>query len=342
MTTSHGAGKVLVVDDLDTNASLLEQLLTRDGYSVETASSGQAAIAAATRFSPDVILLDVMMPGLDGFEVCQRLKSDLATRLIPVVLVTALSEREDKIQGLNAGADDFLTKPVNAHELRARVRSLVRLKRFTDELDFADSVLFTLAMTIEARDPYTDGHCHRLAAYATALGVELDLDDSDLAALHRGGYFHDLGKIGIPDALLQKAGALTPVEAEQMRQHTIIGDRLCGQLRSLAKVRPIVRHHHERLDGSGYPDGLHGDQIPLLAQIIGIADVYDALTTDRVYRRPIAPERAFDELRAEAARGWRSPELVEHFIELGRSGALRRLAVAPSVAPVSLAVAARL
>ena len=247
MTATGNAGRVLVVDDLRTNADLLEQLLTREGYLVETAASGDDALAAAGRFAPDVILLDVMMPGLNGFEVCRRLKGNHATRLIPVVLVTALHEREDKIEGLNAGADDFLTKPVNAHELRARVRSFVRLKRFTDELDLADSLLLTLGMTIEGRDPHTEGHCHRVAGYATALGVELDLGDGDLAALHRGGYLHDVGKIALPDALLHKAGPLTADEFEHVKRHTTIGDRLCGELRTLAKVRPIVRHHHERL-----------------------------------------------------------------------------------------------
>lgn len=222
----------------------------------------------------------------------------------------------------------------------ARVRSFVRLKRFTDELDLADSVLLTLAKTIEARDRYTEGHCHRLAAYATALGIDLDLGDTDLASLHRGGYLHDVGKIGIPDALLQKCGPLTRAEFEQMKLHTVVGDRLCGELRTLAAVRPIVRHHHERLDGSGYPDGLRGAAIPLPAQIVGIADVYDALTTDRSYRRAVSPERAFDELRAEAARGWRSRELVNRSVALGRSGALRRISAGAPPLPAALSIVA--
>lgn len=331
------SGRLLVVDDIGANAELLQQFLTRDGYEVETASSGEAAMAAIARRAPDVILLDVMMPGIDGFELCRRLKGDPATRLIPVVLVTSLHEREDKIQGITAGADDFLSKPVNPHELRARVRSLMRLKRYTDELDSVDSLIMGIALTVEARDPCTDGHCHRLAAYATALGVRLDLGDDELAALHRGGYLHDVGKLGLPDALVQKEGRLTAAEFDQMKTHTVIGDRLCGEVRALAQVRSIVRHHHERLDGSGYPDGLAGDAIPLLAQIVAIADVYDALTTARPYRGALSPERAFEELQAEAARGWRRDDLVDEFIGLGRSGSLRRLAGTTPAAPLSFA-----
>jgi putative two-component system response regulator len=334
------AARVLIVDDVPANRQLLADLLRRQGYDLDTAATGDDALAAVQQNPPDVILLDVMLPGISGFDVCQRLKSDPATRLIPVVLVTSLSEREDKIRGINAGADDFLTKSVNPHELVARVRSLVRLKRFTDELESADAVIMSLAMTIEARDAYTEDHCHRLAAYATALGVELDLSEEDLSALHRGGYLHDIGKISIPDALLRKPGPLTPEELAIVREHPIIGDRLCGKLRALARVRPIVRHHHERLDGSGYPDRLKGDEIPLLAQIVGIVDIYDALTTDRPYRCAMAPEAAIGVLMDEVARGWRRADLVELFAELCQSGALERLRHTPPSVPLSFSAAA--
>jgi putative two-component system response regulator len=236
------------------------------------------------------------------------------------VLITALSQREDRIEGINAGADDFLTKPVNAHELKARARSLVRLKRYTDDLDTAESVIMSLALVIEARDAYTDGHCQRLAGYATAVGTALRLSDEDLAALYRGGYLHDVGKVGISDAVLLKTARLTKREYEVIQQHPVIGDRLCGELRSLRRVRPIVRHHHERLDGSGYPDRLKGDAIPLLAQIMGIVDVYDAITTERPYKPAARPERAFEELMAEVKSGWRRKDLVEAFIALREQG----------------------
>jgi putative two-component system response regulator len=269
--------------------------------------------------SPDVVLTDVVMPGLTGLDLCRELKNNPATRLIPVVLITALSDSDDRIEGINAGADDFLSKPVNSAELKARVRSLVHLKRYTDELDSAESVITSLALTIEARDPYTEGHCERLAKYATALGAQVQLAPDDLAALRRGGFLHDIGKVGIPDAVLHKPAALTTSEFEEMKLHTVIGDRLCGQLRSLRRVRPIVRHHHERLNGTGYPDGLKGDDIPLLAQITGLVDVYDALTTDRPYRRGRSQDEAFEVLVDEVNRGWRARPLVDAFIRVLRA-----------------------
>ena len=309
-------GKVLVVDDVAANVELLKTLLTREGYAVVTASDGEEALEMVASAHPDLVLMDVLMPKLSGYDVCERIKHNPATRLTPVVLITALHERERKIQGINAGADDFLTKPVDPHELRARVRSLVRLKRYTDDLDSAESVIMSLALVIEARDAYTDGHCQRLAAYATALGTALHLSEEEMAALFRGGYLHDVGKVGIPDAVLLKADRLNETEYGQIKAHPVIGDRLCGELRSLRQVRPIVRHHHERLDGSGYPDGLKGDAIPLLAQIMGIVDVFDAITTTRPYKAAATSERAYAELMQEVKRGWRRRDLVEAFIAL--------------------------
>jgi putative two-component system response regulator len=314
--TARSPGKVLVVDDDAANVRLLTKLLTREGYIVVSAADGEEALAMVASAHPDLVLMDVLMPKLSGYEVCERIKHNPATRLTPVVLITALHEREHKIQGINAGADDFLTKPVDAHELKARAYSLVRLKRYTDDLDSAESVIMSLALVIEARDAYTDGHCQRLAAYATRLGTALNLSEEDIAALFRGGYLHDVGKIGIPDAILLKAGRLSYTEYEQIKTHPIIGDRLCGELRSLRQVRPIVRHHHERLDGSGYPDCLEGDNIPLLAQIMGIVDVYDALTTERPYKPAGTAEAAYEELLQEVNRGWRRKDLVDTFIAL--------------------------
>jgi putative two-component system response regulator len=265
---------------------------------------------------PDLVILDVLMPDLNGFEICQQLKADPGTRLTPVILVTALHETDDRIRGIEAGADDFLTKPFNVHELRARVRSLIRIKRYTDELDSAESIILSLARTIEARDETTDGHCQRLASYAATLGAHLGLGQDDLAALEFGGYLHDIGKVGILDDVLLKPGRLTRDEYERIKQHTLIGDRLCGPLRSLRRVRPIVRSHHERLDGSGYPDGLRGDDVPLLAQIIGIVDIFDALTSRRPYKEPMTAGYAYEELRREASNGWRRSDLVDAFIDL--------------------------
>src|SRR5262245_59995753 len=313
---------VLVVDDEESTCGLLVRLLGREGYKVAAASNGEAALTAIERQPPDIILLDVQLPGIDGFEVCRRIKEHPPTRLTPVVMITGLYAREHRIEGIDAGADDFLSKPFDFEELRARVRSLLRIRRYTADLESAESVILSLALTVEARDHYTEGHCQRLASYATTLGEELNLSEPDLATLARGAYLHDIGKIGIPDAVLHKPATLSPAEFGLMREHPVIGERLCGSLRSLAPVRSIVRHHHERLDGQGYPDALQGNAVPLLAQIVSIVEAYEAITTPRSYRAAQSIEHAYAELKGDVERGARRTDLVETFIALGRSGRL--------------------
>jgi putative two-component system response regulator len=315
---------VLAVEDEPGNRGLLTRQLLRHHYEVLTFADGESALEYIdSNFrTPDLILLDVMLPGIDGFAVCRRLKEQPLTRLIPVVLLTGLDARQHKIAGIRAGADDFLSKPIQFEELIARVGSLVKLKRHTDELESAQSVILSLALTVEARDPYTEGHCQRLAAYAVAVGQALGLSVEQLATLERGGYLHDVGKIGVPDAVLMKPGRLTPEEFAVMQSHTIIGERLCGDLRSLRAVREIVRHHHERIDGSGYPDRLKGDAIPLTAQIVAIVDAYDAMTTIRPYRDALSMTVACDELRRDADEGRLNPELVRLFIGIDRNAVL--------------------
>lgn len=321
MTAIDGA-RVLVVDDDPGMSGLLERLLTKEGYSVHVAADAASAGVSVASYNPDVILLDVVFPGADGFTFCQDLKRDAATRLTPVILVTGLTDRESRIKGRQAGADDFLTKPVDAQELLARVASLVRLKRYTDDLESAASVITTLAVMIEARDGYTEGHCHRMANYATAVGRTLGLGGIDLQALHRGGFLHDIGMLAIPPAVLQRPGPLEPEEFAMVKSHTVLGDDLCRNLRSLQTVRPIVRHHHERLDGSGYPDGLQGNEVPLLAQIIGVVDVYDAVTSRRPYQPVQSADEAVQLLREQVERGWRQREIVEAFAGIIRCGQL--------------------
>lgn len=308
--------RVLAVDDSAPNLALLQQLLLREGYQVRTARDGEEALDAVLRETPDIVISDVMMPRRSGFDLCRAIKNHPAARLVPVVLVTSLDGAHDRIRGIDAGADDFLRKPFDPHELRARVRSLLRLKRYTDDLDSADAVIMSLARTVEARDTSTDGHCQRLAVLAVGLGTRLGLSSGELAALERGGVLHDIGKIAIPDAILLKPSRLTPAEFERMKEHAAIGDHLCSELRLLRDVRPIVRHHHERLDGSGYPDALKGGRVPLLAQIMSVVDVYDALTTARPYKPALTAERAFEELQDEARRGWRDAALVAELIAL--------------------------
>jgi cyclic di-GMP phosphodiesterase len=313
-------GRVLIADDYQPNLSALRQLLENADYSVVTASDGREALDAVARERPDLVLLDVMMPGLSGIEVCTSIKGNPETCLTPVVLISASQERVTRLSGLDAGADDFLNKPFDAQELYLRVRSLIRLKRVTDELESAESLFLTLGRIIEARDPYTEGHCERLAAYATALGVGMDLTQGDLDTLYRGAFLHDIGKIAIPDSVLLKQGRLTAVEYEIMKQHPLVGDELCGTMRSLEGVRAIVRSHHERRDGRGYPDGLSGDRIPLLARLVSVVDVFDALTTDRPYRAALAPDAAYQVMRDEQAAGWCDRALLDAFIDLDLPG----------------------
>jgi putative two-component system response regulator len=324
--------KVLVIDDQPAIVEFLSRLLTRHGYAVSSAPDGTAGLAAVGCEGPDIVLLDVSMPGMSGLEVCRRLKNDSGTRFTPVVLVTGQTDPGLLTEAADAGADDVLAKPVAADELIARVRALVKLKHDTDKLESVETVMTTLAVTIEARDPYTKGHCERLAAYGAAVGERLGLSGDDLRALRRGGFLHDLGKIGVPDAILLKAGPLTPDEYEVMKRHTIVGDELCAGLHSLRKVRPIVRHHHESLDGSGYPDGLAGEAIPLLAQIIGMVDVFDALTTARCYRPALSLDIARERLRDDARRGRRRGDLIDTFFQVlhdTSAGKIGRHAVHP-------------
>ena len=324
-------GKILVVDADPSDVTEISGLLKREGYAVTTAQDGRAILGLSHQEQPDVILLDVALPGSCGFELCATLKQNPSTRMIPVVLITAAQGRDDRTRGLEAGADDFFSRPLKVDELRARLHSLVRLKRFTDDLESVHDVIRSLAMTIEARDSGTGGHCQRLAQYAIALGTALELEGDELQVLRDGGFLHDIGKVAIPDLILLKPGRLTPVERERMKQHTLIGDSLCGRFRSLARVRSIVRHHHERLDGSGYPDGLEGEQIPFLAQIINLVDAYDALTSVRPYKTALTRERACEELMHEVRRGWRRRDLTTEFIALQRSGQLNTPIDADSV-----------
>jgi putative two-component system response regulator len=308
--------RILVVDDQPSIAGLMSQLLSIRGYDVVTASSAEQAEDEVRRQLPDLILSDVMMPGKSGYDFCRGLKDNPATRLIPFVLITGLSDSSDKVRGIEAGADDFLNKPVLAEELIARVKSLLRLKEFTDELETADSVLCTLGLIVEGRDPYTEGHCERLSVHAVELGRHLGMDQDSLIALKRGGYLHDLGKIAVPDEILKKGSDLTPPEWEIMKLHPITGENICKPLHSLRLVLPIIRHHHEHSDGSGYPDGLIGSEIPALPRVLQVVDVYDALRTARPYKAPLTHEQAAETMRDEASRGLWDAELVAEYFSM--------------------------
>jgi putative two-component system response regulator len=313
MPESSNKATVLVADDDEANRDLLFGLLTGEGYRVICAEEGEAALRAVHNGPVDLALLDVKMPGKTGFSVCLAIKSRPETRLVPVVLVTGLTSTDDRIQGIMCGADDFLCKPINKHELLARVHSLLRLKEFTDELENAETVLFSLALSIEAKDRYTEGHCERLSKYSVAMAERLGLPEELRVALRRAGVVHDIGKIGVPEHILTKPGPLNDEEWKIMKQHPVMGERICAPLKSFRHVLPVIRHHHEKLDGSGYPDGLSGEQIPLTARILQIADVYDALTTERPYRTAIQPHEALGIVRDEVRRGWWDGAVVDEF-----------------------------
>jgi putative two-component system response regulator len=311
----------LVADDQAANRELLEELLTAQGCKVIAVPDGAAAVEQLTRTQVDLVLLDVMMPYLNGFEVCEKIKNNPDTYLIPVIIITALSDKQDRLDGIKVGADDFLTRPVDRTELLARVRSLLKLKQRTDELERAESVLFSLARSIEGKDPYTHGHCERLSDYSFRLGEHLGLSEDQLVALRRAGIVHDVGKIAVPDAILLKPGRLTPDEWTIIREHSVVGERICAPLKSFRFVLPIIRHHHEKLDGSGYPDGLRGDAIPVTARVLQIVDVYDALTTDRPYKKAFSVTDALQTMKAEVAKGWWDPHIFDQFERLVRIGA---------------------
>ncbi|MEL7502760.1 MAG: two-component system response regulator [Cyanobacteria bacterium J06554_6] len=325
--------KVLVVDDHPSSRMTAVALLSVEGYEVLEADSGAKALSTIAQQPPDLILLDVMMPGMDGFEVCRRLKQSETTRLIPIVFLTALDDRRARLKGIEAGGDDFLTKPFDQLELSARVKSLVRQKRLNEDLDHAEQMLFSIAKTVESRDPNTGDHCERLANMCKEFGEFLKLSPQQVRDLVWGGYLHDIGKVGIPDAILLKKGRFTDEEWGTMKRHVLIGEDICKPLRAMRGVLPIIRHHHERWDGSGYPDGLRSKAIPALAQVFQVVDIYDALTHERPYKRAYTPEESLKMIRDEAAKGWRNPDLVrkfEMFVHARQSGQLSASAKQPN------------
>ncbi|MGA2538239.1 MAG: HD domain-containing phosphohydrolase [Terracidiphilus sp.] len=311
LNSGSSQATILFADDDEMNRDTFTDILVGAGYKVICVENGIQALHAIDNRTVDLALLDVFMPGATGFDVCRSIKSRPETRLIPVVLVTGLTSVDERIRGIRSGADDFLSKPVNSQELLARTRSLLRLKEYTDELENAEAVLFSLALSIEAKDPYTKGHCDRLSSYSEAMGHRLGLPHEQCVALRRAGVVHDIGKIGVPEHILIKAAPLTEEEWAIMKQHPITGERICSPLKSFRLVLPIIRHHHEKLDGSGYPDGLKGDKIPLAARALQITDIYDSLITDRPYRKALSHEAAIATMRDESRRGWWDSSLID-------------------------------
>lgn len=307
--------RVLVVEDDPANRALLDALLRREGYDVVVAANGRDGLLAAREEAPDLVLLDIEMPAMNGLDVCRSLRADPATVALPIILLTGRSETRDVVDGLDAGADDFLRKPFERAELLARIRSVLRLAEAMAEVDGAHGVIVALANAVEAKDELTERHCQRLSTFARQLAIAAGVARQDLRPIVLGAMLHDVGKIGIADSLLNKPAPLTPAEWIEMQRHPLIGETICQPLRGSRLFLPVIRHHHERWDGTGYPDRLHSTEIPLGARIVGLVDAYDAMVHDRPYRPAMAVAQALDEVRRQAGRQF-DPELVAAFVPL--------------------------
>ncbi|MBN1824310.1 MAG: response regulator [Endomicrobiales bacterium] len=310
---------ILIADDDAQALGVLEQIMTAHGYEVVTASEGVSAQQKVLERTPDLVILDNYMPGISGSEITRQIKNNPATQFVPVIMLTGFTETPDKVEAIESGADDFVNKPYKSVELTTRIKSLLKVKALHDELDSAESVIFALARAIEAKDNYTVGHTERVSQFALVVGYRLGLSTEEIDALRKGGILHDIGKIAIPDSILNKPGRLTPEEFDTIRTHPDRGEKICKPLNSVQSALKIVRHHHEKMDGSGYPDGLREDQIPVIARIMSIVDVYDALTTTRSYRAALSHDIAMSILEEEARKGWWDWEILEEFREVAGS-----------------------
>ena len=322
---------ILIVDGEEINRRLLKAILKTAPYKILEARKASDAMAVFQAEKIDLVVLDLMLPEVSGPELCRWMKANRATQLIPILMMTSVQGVENEIVGISSGADEFLIKPLHPAVVRTRVRAMLRNKTLIDSLEEAETILFALAQAVERRDANTGQHCQRLAVTSVMLGEALGLPKSDLTALYRGGYLHDIGKIGIPDAILFKTGALSSAEWDIMRSHPLRGEEICRPMKSLWPVLPIIRNHHEHWDGSGYPDGLAGENIPLLARILQVADIYDALTTERSYKPAISHHAAIGVMEDEVRRGWRDPELVPLFASAFQATAADLNSLEPSL-----------
>jgi putative two-component system response regulator len=305
---------ILLVDNDSPERTDWKAFLQNQGFDVRTACDRQTAVEECLSVQPDLVLLHDTLADISGCELCRLLKSGYGNQMMPVVLVMESAGAEEAARGRAAGADDFWGVSQCRWEALSRIQMLLRLKTYIDAQ--ARSVVLSLAQSMDAKDPRTAGHSNRIAEYALQLAEDLRLNDDDLEVLRVASLLHDIGKIGVPDAILNKPGPLTAEERQIVNQHPLLGESICAPLKSLRRILPVIRHHHERMDGSGYPDGLHGDRIPLKARILQIADIFDALTTDRPYREAMLREQALEILSSEARRGWLDKSLVERFCEL--------------------------
>lgn len=307
---------ILVVDDIEAHAELMEALLTGEGYKVHITTNVQEAIRITEYLSPDLAILDVMMPYMNGYELCKRLKSLSGKKYFPIILLTGLDQLKDKITGIEAGADDFFNKPFNSIELTTKIRSLIKLKRLQDELDHSEDIILTLAVAIEAKDPYTKGHSERVSNLSKKLAIFIGLSEAESITIKKAATLHDIGKIGLKEDILHKKEPLHKNELELIRKHPVIGEGICKPLHSLKQILPGIRHHHERWDGKGYPDRLKGEDIPIIARIINVIDSFDVIVSERPYRKSHSTNEAINLMNTEKSSGQWDPWLVERFIRM--------------------------
>lgn len=308
---------ILIVDDLIDHLELMEVILMREGYRVQATVHVQKAIQFVETLAPDLAILDVMMPRMTGYELCKRLKAISKRKYFPIILLTSLNQVEDKITGLEAGADDFFSKPFNSLELTTKIRSLIKLRKLQDELEHSEDIILTLAVAIEAKDTYTKGHSERVSNLSAEFASFIGLPEKEVTIVKKGGVLHDIGKIGLNENILHKKSSLSTDERESIRKHPVVGMEICKPLYSLRQVLPIIRYHHERWDGKGFPDGLRGEEIPLTARIVNIVDAFDAMVSTRPYRMELfTTEEVLRIMKAESLSGQWDPILIGRFIEM--------------------------
>lgn len=307
---------ILIVDDIQSNLELMEAVFLKEGFRVYTALGSDAAIEIFEQYPVDLAVLDVMMPGMDGFELCRRFKDLSGKRFFPVILLTALTDRKSRITGIESGADDFISKPFDTSELITKIKSLLKLKALQEELDHSENIIMTLAVAMEAKDPYTKGHSTRVSKLSVDFVSFLDLSNKDKEEMKKAGVLHDIGKICLSESLLHKAGPLTEEEAEAIKRHAVLGEEICRPLVSMRRILPGIRHHHERWDGRGFPDGIAREEIPIMARILSIADSFDAIISVRPYRDRRSIKTALEIMKSERYKGQWDPELLGYFLEM--------------------------
>lgn len=317
--------KILISDNNSTDEKTLQQLLHQNGYTTLLGSGNGGLVSTTLKESPDLILLGMDVPDEKGYELARTLKANHETRFIPIIMLANLSGLGPKLEGLEAGVDDYISKPFSSAELLVRIRSLLRVKTLNDHLDNAESIVFSLARIIEAKDVFTMGHADRVSKYSVALGKLMNRSEEELEILGRGGLLHDVGKVAIPDSILLKPGQLTSEEFEIMKSHAMVGYTICERLRSAKDALPLIRHHHEKLNGEGYPDGLKGQEIPILVRIVTIVDIYDALTSRRSYKDAWSNERTFKVMHEEVKKGWWDGDVLEVWEDAINTGKINKL-----------------